>query len=82
VILPCLKVIHDGYIYFGQGTATNSAVVGEDNHQFGWLGRNPDFHDIPCRDITLAGANYTTKNVLKEGSGEDVTTGAFLPFGN
>jgi glucose/arabinose dehydrogenase len=74
-------VVHDGYIYFGQGTATNSAVVGEDNHQFGWLGRNSDFHDIPCRDITLAGANYSTKNILEEGSGEDVTTGAFLPFG-
>jgi len=44
----------DGAIYFGQSTATNSGVVGPDNFQFGWLKRKPDFHDTPCRDITLA----------------------------
>jgi hypothetical protein len=52
-------VIRDGYIYFGQGTATNSSVVGEDNKEFGWLLRRKDFHDIPCRDIILNGQNYT-----------------------
>ena len=36
-------VIKDGYIYFGQGTATNAAVVGEDNAAFGWLSRQKDF---------------------------------------
>jgi glucose/arabinose dehydrogenase len=68
----------DGWIYFGQGTATNSGVVGEDNAQFGWLSRNPDFHDIPCRDITLAGVNFESKDT--SGS-RTVTTGAFSPFG-
>jgi len=69
----------DGWLYFGLGTATNSAVVGEDNLKFGWLRRYPDFHDTPCRDVTLAGKNYSTIDLLK-GSGE-VSTGAFVPFG-
>ena len=30
-------VVRDGWVYFGQGTATNAAVVGEDNAAFGWL---------------------------------------------
>lgn len=68
----------DGWIYFGQGTATNSAVVGEDNAEFGWLARRPDFHDVPGQDVVLAGANYETKDVLGTGR---ATTGAFLPFG-
>lgn len=62
----------DGYLYFGQGTATNSGVVGADNAKFGWLKRNPTFHDIPAQDVKLAGHNF------RSGSSE---TGAFLPFG-
>ena len=71
----------DGWLYFGQGVATNSAIVGEDNLKFGWLGRFPDFHDIPCRDITLNGYNHETKNFLKPDSDTPVATGAFSPFG-
>ncbi len=74
-------VVHNGYVYFGQGTATNSAVVGKDNYNFGWLQRYPEFHDVPCKDIILAGTNYSTQNVLEEGSGEQVSTGAYLPYG-
>lgn len=70
----------DGYLYFGQGTATNSGVVGEDNYKFGWLKRYPTFHDTPCRNITLNGQNFTTENVLKPGSGQ-VQTGAYSPYG-
>jgi glucose/arabinose dehydrogenase len=73
--------IKDGYIYFGQGTATNSAIVGEDNASFGWLQRRKDFHDIPCMDIVLKGENYESDNVLTETPGDKATTGAFLPFG-
>ncbi|MBW3563612.1 MAG: glucose dehydrogenase [Acidobacteria bacterium] len=71
----------DGRIYFGQGTATNSGVVGLDSAQFGWLHRYPEFHDIPCRDITLTGKNYTTRNPLRGAGPADVSTGAFVPFG-
>lgn len=70
----------DGWLYFGQGTATNSAVVGTDNADFGWLRRYPDFHDTPCRDITLNGMNYRSENPLTEAS-DMVETGAFVPFG-
>ncbi len=71
----------DGALYFGQGTATNSGVVGVDNADFGWLYRRPDFHDIPCRDITLLGQNYTTPNPLTENPDDTVTTGAYQSFG-
>lgn len=73
-------IIKDGYIYFGQGTATNSGVVGPDNAKYGWLTRHPEFHDVPCRDITLAGVNYTSDNPLTTAD-DEVTTGAYLPFG-
>ncbi|HLP17360.1 MAG TPA: PQQ-dependent sugar dehydrogenase [Bacteroidota bacterium] len=72
----------DGYIYFGQGTATNSGVVGVDNAKFGWLRRRPGFHDIPCRDITLNGVNFETEDALaSSGSGEKRTTGAYSAYG-
>jgi glucose/arabinose dehydrogenase len=74
-------VIHNGYIYFGQGTATNSGIVGEDNAQFGWLMRKKDFHDIPCADVVLAGQNYESSNVLTEDPNDKTTTGAYSPFG-
>jgi glucose/arabinose dehydrogenase len=71
----------DGWIYFGQGTATNSAVVGLDNFQFGWPKRYPDFHDVPCEDVILAGKNYTTPNPLTEDPNDNAVTGAYVPFG-
>lgn len=71
----------DNWLYFGQGTATNSAVVGLDNFDFGWVRRQPEFHDIPCRDVTLAGINYTTGNPLTPDAKDTVATGAFVPFG-
>jgi glucose/arabinose dehydrogenase len=61
-------VSNDGWVYFGQGTATNSGIVGADNQQYGWLARHPELHDIPCRDVTLAGVNFDG-------------TGAYLPAG-
>jgi glucose/arabinose dehydrogenase len=64
----------DGWIYFGQGTASNSGVIGEDNFKFGWLKRRPDFHDIPGQDITLAGENFKSPIT-------NTLTGAFLPSG-
>jgi glucose/arabinose dehydrogenase len=69
----------DGKIYFGQGTATNAGVVGEDNARFGWLKRYPAFHDTPCKDITLRGENYESGDVTGKRAG--VITGAFSPFG-
>jgi hypothetical protein len=70
----------DGFVYFGQGTFTNSGVVGEDSAMFGWLPRYPNLHDVPCADITLAGANFESKDALKGGDAKAMT-GAYVPFG-
>ncbi len=75
-------VIKDGYLYFGQGTATNSGVVGEDNYQFGWLKRKKNFHDIPCEDITVSGENFISGNPLTNDSKDKSTTGAYTAFGS
>jgi glucose/arabinose dehydrogenase len=45
----------DGKLYWGQGSATNTGVVGADNAAYEWLPRYRDFHDIPARDIALTG---------------------------
>lgn len=72
---------HDGWIYFGQGTASNSGVVGEDNAKFGWLKRKPEFHDIPARDITLIGEAYKTRDVLADDKKQTKWTWGFAPYG-
>ncbi|HEX8947608.1 MAG TPA: hypothetical protein VF790_01530 [Dissulfurispiraceae bacterium] len=71
----------DEWMYFGQGTATNSGVVGEDNLNAGWLRRYPDYHDIPCRDIRLNGYNFETKDFPAPYWRGKIITGAFSPFG-
>ncbi|WP_347157216.1 PQQ-dependent sugar dehydrogenase [Pontibacter chitinilyticus] len=70
----------DGKVYFGLGTATNSGIVGPDNYNYGWLKRYPDFHDIPCQDISLTGRNYTS-HLPPQRTGEVQTTGPYLPYG-
>jgi glucose/arabinose dehydrogenase len=70
----------DGWLYVGQGTATNAGVVGLDNAEFGWLARYPTFHDVPCTDLTLVGRNFRTPDP-REGATGSVVTGAFVPFG-
>lgn len=85
----------DGYLYFGQGTATNSGIVGLDDYRFGWLVRFPRFHDIPGHDVVLAGVNYETNNPLARprplkwyqrllpflAPPRTAITGAYVPFG-
>lgn len=73
-------VIKDEYLYFGQGTATNSGVVGLDNADFGWLYRFEDFHDIPCKDIVVNEIDYETKNVLTDDPDDVAVTGPFSPY--
>ncbi|MES2643933.1 MAG: c-type cytochrome [Myxococcota bacterium] len=71
----------DGWVYFSQGTATNSAVVGMDNYHYGWLGRRPGYHDTPCADIRVTGQTFTTPDPLTEDPRDRAVTGAFSPFG-
>jgi glucose/arabinose dehydrogenase len=68
-------------IYFGQGEATNSGIVGEDNFKLGWSKIAPTIHDIPAKNITLTGQNFVTKNPLTAEPNDKATTGAFVPFG-
>lgn len=67
----------DKKMYFGQGTATNSGVVGLDND---WVIKHPYFCDVPGSPIILREVNYQTPNILVPAS-EATYTGAFLPFG-
>ena len=60
----------DGKIYFGQGTMTNSGVVGKDNESMGWLKVHPDAHDIPAKTIRLQGEVFTSPNPLSPGEGQ------------
>lgn len=68
----------DGKMYFGQGTATNSGVVGLDNS---WVESHPFFHDYPGNDIVLNGQNFITENILTESPDDCACTGAYSPFG-
>jgi ferritin-like metal-binding protein YciE/glucose/arabinose dehydrogenase len=70
----------DGKLYWGQGTATNTAIVGADNYAYEWLRNFPDRHDYPGQDVVLTGRNYEYQNVLGNVT-ETVRTGAYVPFG-
>jgi len=63
----------DGWIYWSQGSTTNSGVVGRDN------GGGANQPDIPCQDIVLS------NNVFNSGpnhpGGPDVLTSGYSPFG-
>jgi glucose/arabinose dehydrogenase len=55
----------DGKLYFGQGTATNSGVVGLDNiYPYLWLTQYPNVHDVPPVDLGIADTTYTTPDAL------------------
>lgn len=71
----------DGYLYFGVGTATNSGVVGEDNLKRGWVKAAPKVRDIPCREVTVRGSNFSIANPLTTDPLDMATTGAFSSFG-
>lgn len=67
----------DGKMYFGQGTATNSGVVGTDNL---WVPNHPHFHDNPGEYVMVVGQNFQTINMLVESGNELAYTGAFSPY--
>src|SRR6266571_3165001 len=57
----------DGWIYWSQGSTTNSSVVGHDN------GGGANQQDIPCQDITLS------QNTFDSGDGHQ--TSGYSPHG-
>jgi len=60
-------VIKGSWIYWSQGSATNSGVVGRDN------GGGANQHDIACQDITLGLHTFD--------SGGGVASSGYSPFG-
>lgn len=67
----------NGRMYFTIGTATNSGVVGSDDFQ---LTPTP-VPDVPCEDIVIHGANFTSPDPRTPDTTDTVTTGAYQPFG-
>jgi len=79
-----LTVGPDGKVYFGQGSATNSGVIGVDNYLLGWLAPYPDFSDRPGRDVALRGQAFESADpltALAKNTARTVKTSAFQPFG-
>lgn len=81
-----MAVGKDGKIYFGQGSATNSAVVGIDNFLMGWLPKKPEVHDVPGKDVTLAAGAGAFEapdlmSIIGKNNLQKTKTGAFQPFG-
>lgn len=70
----------DHRLWFSQGAATNSGIVGLDSLEVHWLRRLPHNHDIPGWDVVLTGVNPETDDPSST-SGRRVRTGAFSPFG-
>lgn len=71
----------DGKLYFSQGALTNTAIIGLDAYDLGWLRRLPHEYDLPGYDIVLAGVNVETRNPLVADEDARTQTGAFVPFG-
>jgi glucose/arabinose dehydrogenase len=67
---PTEQFAFDGrFIYWSQGSTTNSGVVGRDN------GGGANQQDIPCQDIVLS------QNVFDSGGTPDVKTSGYSAFG-
>jgi len=74
----------DGKVYFGQGTVTNSGVVGTDNFAFGWLGKYPAEHDVAPKDLRTSGQEFLTLDPMVLTSSKEpplVRTVPFAAFG-
>jgi glucose/arabinose dehydrogenase len=69
----------DNTLYFGQGTVTNSGVVGKDNR---WIPISPLLCDYTGDYIMLNGQNFETNNIMAEALTDSMAlTGAFSPYG-
>ena len=74
-------VVRDGHVYFPQGTMTNAGVPDLRDYKGGWLERHRDLHDVPAKDVVLAGVNYEVPNPFTPDDEDTVQTGAYVPFG-
>jgi glucose/arabinose dehydrogenase len=75
----CVAFSPDSKLYFGQGTVTNSGIVGNDNE---WVKTSPLLCDYPGDYVMLYGQNFESQNILTEALNDDTAyTGAFSPYG-
>ncbi|MFC8130748.1 PQQ-dependent sugar dehydrogenase [Streptomyces sp. NPDC057302] len=68
----------DGRLYFSQGAATNTSVLGLDALDIGWLKKIPHPIDVPGLEIELTGVRARTGNPLHPGT--SAVTGPFAQF--
>jgi glucose/arabinose dehydrogenase len=68
----------DGRVYFAQGSATNSSLVGPDNAS--WLMDAPTFRDFPPVDVELAAAAYKTPDPTSSDPSAEATTAPYSRF--
>lgn len=73
--------VEEDWVYVGNGTTTNSGVVGDDNFRFGWVSDHPDWRDIPAKAVTLTGVNLSALDLRTANPTDQAETGAFVPFG-
>jgi glucose/arabinose dehydrogenase len=59
-----ISVDQNGRLYFTVGAATNSAVVGLDNWDAGWVRDHPEFCDVPYLPLKLQGYRFNSDNPL------------------
>jgi glucose/arabinose dehydrogenase len=72
-----------GRLYFSQGSATNSSVVGPDNEFVtGWLSQFPDFHDFAAHHVVLNGTEFHAPVSVPGLNPENQVTAPFMPFGS
>jgi glucose/arabinose dehydrogenase len=76
-----LAVGPDGKIYVGQGSATNSGVVGEDNFAFGWPKEKPEVCETSGKDFRLRAQEFETGDPRTKDKSAKVKTSAYQPFG-
>jgi glucose/arabinose dehydrogenase len=71
----------DGRLYFGQGTATNSGVVGADNFAFGWPKEHPYLCETTAWEVRLKGQIFESADPRTKDKQARARTSAYQPFG-
>ena len=69
----------DGRMYFGQGSATNSAVVGADNVGR-WTAEYPGFHEIAPVPLVLNGREFVARVPTPLDPDSNAVTAPYRPF--
>ena len=68
----------DGRAYFGQGSATNTAVNGPDNAD--WIAMAPEFSEIAPIDIRLSGTEFMPRVPSPIDTNQSAVTAPYRPF--